>query len=438
MRRVATLLVLGLVSLASGAPDPVGGFVSVKAGHFVREGRPWFVRGANLWYGAYLGRPSNPAGRERLIRELDRLRDLGVNNLRMLASSDLCAVARTVRPAIQTAPGVYDEDVLQGLDFVLAEAGRRGMTAVLFISNNWDWSGGMPQLLSWATGRPALGVDTAPWKEWNRVESTFYENRDAMDMYARYARMILARTNTVTGVAYRDDPTIMAWELANEPRPGEREGDNDRVFAHFMDWVQEASALLHACDRHHLVTTGTEGFMGCMYDYDKVRRVHAVQGIDYLVFHLWPKNWGWFDAAKPQETLEPALAKAREYVDRHIAVAAALGKPCVVEEFGMDRDGGFTADRTTASRDRLYAQVFGQIQASIASGGAAAGSNFWIWGGEGRPPLSSGARDGIGAGDMPQEKPGLNTVFDSDSETLGILRRHFAVLRSDEQGPAGR
>lgn len=413
------------------------GFVTVEGRHFALDGHPWYARGANFWYGAYLGRPSNPRGRERLVRELDRLQSLGVNNLRVLGASEACAIAGTVKPAIQTAPGVLNEDVLEGLDFLLAEAAKRRMTLVIFLSNNWDWSGGFPQYLAWTTGKPAQGVDTTPWKEWNRLQSTFFTNQAALGLYRSYVATLVGRTNKLTGVRYRDDPAILAWELANEPRPGEREEDNDTVFATFLAWVDSTSAYIHTLDPRHLVTTGSEGAMGCLYDDNKVRLVHGVKGIDYLVFHVWPKNWRWFDVTRYRETLDQTLRQARDYTERHFAIADSLNKPCIIEEFGLDRDGGTGVDVPTTCRDRYYREVFSMIEASAARGGSAAGSNFWLWGGEGRPQGSTLAQDGVGAGDMPQEAPGLNTVFDSDADTLAVLARHFSALRKLEAPLAG-
>jgi mannan endo-1,4-beta-mannosidase len=422
-------LILSILAAAVSAPVPAAEFVQVEGRHFVLDHRPLYVCGTNLWYGAHLGRPSNPVGRARLLRELDRLQELGVNNLRVLGSGEQCDFPNTLRPAIQTAPGVLNEDLLIGLDFLISEAGRRKITLVLFLNNYWDWSGGIPQYLAWATGKPAVGLDGLPWKEWNRLQSTFYTNERAMNLYRHYLAQIVDRTNTLTGRKYRDESAIMAWELANEPRPGEREGDSAGAFSAFVAWIDSTSAYIHSLDPHHLVTTGSEGFQGGLYSDEKFRTVHAVKGIDYATFHLWPKNWGWFDLKNWAGTIQPTIRKSRDYAGRHLAGCDLLNKPVVIEEFGLDRDGGLGVEVPTTSRDRLYAAMFALIEDSAAHGGSAAGSNFWLWGGEGRPPQLGNAPDGIGAGDMQQEESGRNTVFDCDGSTLKVMREHFARLQ---------
>jgi mannan endo-1,4-beta-mannosidase len=289
----------------------------------------------------------------------------------------------------------------------------------------------VPQYLSWVTGRPAKGLAELPWTEWNRLQSSFYTNDSAQILYRQYIAMILGRTNALTGLKYAEDPTIMAWELANEPRPGAREEDNPAVFAAFLLWVETTSAFIHSLDPHHLVTTGSEGSMGSLDSLDYFRLAHAVKTIDYAVFHLWPKNWGWFKVDRYRDTLPAALANAATYIRDHVAVADSLGKPIVLEEFGMDRDGGLALVHGVSCRNRFYREVFGLIEDSIAGGGSAAGSNFWLWGGEGRPeaPGDPPPRDGIGAGDMLQEGQGLNTVFDCDRSTLALLEAHYSKLR---------
>lgn len=408
-------------------------FVRVSGHRFERGGQPYFVAGTNLWYAAHLGRPSNPEGRARLRRELDRLAKLGVNNLRVLGAAEACAAKNALAPAIQTEPGKLNEDVLIGLDFAVSEAAKRNLTLVIFLNNYWDWSGGMPQYLAWATGEPVIPLGQVPWREFNRHQATFYPNERANALYRDYVRQLLERKSTVTGRRYADEPAIMAWELANEPRPGEAD-DRAALASRFVSWVKDTAAYLHRLDARHLVTTGSEGHMGCLESYELFERVHAAPEIDYATFHLWPNNWRWFNRAHWAETIQPTLQRAQEYVTRHLASAARLDKPLVLEEFGLDRDGALELATPTTARDRLYAAVFAQIEASVRAGGPAAGSNFWLWGGEGRPPQSNDAPDGVGAGDMLQEAPGLNTVFDADATTLAILRRHYAVLDASRVG----
>ena len=44
--------------------------------------------------------------------------------------------------------------------------------------------------------------------------------------YLDFVTAIVLRKNSITGVLYRDEPTILAWDIANEPsNPGDETGD---------------------------------------------------------------------------------------------------------------------------------------------------------------------------------------------------------------------
>ncbi|THU51317.1 hypothetical protein C4D60_Mb06t29750 [Musa balbisiana] len=49
-------------------------------------------------------------------------------------------------------------------------------------------------------------------------EDDFYTNPVVKGYYKNHIQRLLTRINSITNVAYKDDPTIMAWELINEPR----------------------------------------------------------------------------------------------------------------------------------------------------------------------------------------------------------------------------
>ena len=72
---------------------PPASLLAVRNGRFELRGRPYFYVGTNLWYGCYLCDPALPGGRQRLVRELDRLQSIGVNNIRLLAGSETSPLA---------------------------------------------------------------------------------------------------------------------------------------------------------------------------------------------------------------------------------------------------------------------------------------------------------------------------------------------------------
>ena len=58
-------------------------------------------------------------------------------------------------------------------------------------------------------------------------------------------------------VCCRDDPTILAWSLANEPRC-----DGDYSGSSLQGWIDATAEFLKSIDPNHLITVGAEGFLG--------------------------------------------------------------------------------------------------------------------------------------------------------------------------------
>ena len=122
----------------------------------------------------------------------------------------------------------------------------------------------------------------------------------------------------------------------------------------------------------------------------------------------------------------------QEYLDWHIDAANKMGKPIVLEEFGINRDeGSFSPTATTLYRDMFYQKIYALIERRAAAGDAIAGSNFWAWGGAGRtanPDFMWKSGDSF-VGDPPQEPQGLYCVFDSDAKPIEIIAG-YALLMS--------
>jgi len=418
-------------------PKMQSGFVQVEGTRFTIDGKPYRFAGANFWYGAYLGAPDGIGDRARLRAELDQLKAAGIDNLRVLAMSEASGFRRAVRPAIMTAPGTYDERLLQGLDTLLVEMGKRDMKAVLYLNNFWQWSGGMSQYVSWSTGEPVSMHDpdqTGDWNGFMQNSARFYAFPGAQALYRDAITTVITRTNTINGKRYVDDPTVMSWQLANEPRPGS-DADGHPNFPMFKQWVHETAGYIRGLAPKQLVSTGSEGAWGTLRSDELFYEAHDTPNVDYLTFHLWPSNWNWMDHHDPAARLASGTVQAMDYIDRHIGLANRMGKPIVLSEFGLDRDkGAYAPAAGTEARDAFYRAVYERVYERAKVGDAIAGSNFWAWGGRGRTPHADAmwkSGDPF-TGDPPQEAQGLFSLFDGDVSTLRIVSAHARAIRALE------
>lgn len=397
-----------------------GEFVRIRDGRFEVKGKLYRFIGTNFWYGALLGSLGACGDRPRLSRELALLASSGVNNLRILIGADgPDGIPNKVMPALQIAPGVYNEEVFEGLDYLIAELGRRKMYAVLYFTNSWEWSGGYGQYLEWAGKGKAPVPAVDGWEPFRDYVAQYAVCDMCTELLKNHITHIITRRNTVTGRLYSEEPAIMSWQIANEPRAFSEENKPA-----FEKWISEVAAHIRSLDANHLISTGSEGEAGCEGDMELYCRMHADSNIDYLTVHIWPRNWGWLDPERVTDSLAGSIDKTMDYLDRHLEVGRTLCKPVVVEEFGFPRDHHrYLRNDPTLARDKYYEALFSRVAESAGTNDVLAGCNFWAWGGYAvaTPGHTFWAEGDPYMGDPAQEEQGLNSVFAEDETTLRTI-----------------
>jgi mannan endo-1,4-beta-mannosidase len=262
--------------------------------------------------------------------------------------------------AIQTAPLRYGEAGLRGVDTALATAARHGVRLVLCLGNYWPDYGGARQYLAWH------GLDPA------RLD-LFFTHPAVVAHYGDHVEGLLRRRNPLTGLAWGDDPVVLAWELLNEPR-GDGLRDHGEALA---AWVQAIAARVRAAAPRQLVATGEEGHEGAGQDFGA-----DTAAVDLASIHLYPESWRW-----PLEDVGEAGAR---WITGKADAAARLGRPLLVGELGLRNDGALPL----VERRRAYDAW---VSAAIAHPGVA-GACSWSFSTDDRPdgwdPYTWTLRDG--------------------------------------------
>ena len=415
MMKRLTILLSALLAMVSCTTKVQNRFVHTDGTQFILDGQPYYYIGANYWAGPVLGSPGKGGDRERLAHDLDVLKAAGVNNLRVLAGADAPGENnRSIIPFLQKAPGVLDEDLLTGLDYFMAEIAKRDMKAILYLNNDCPWSGGYIYYVKQVTGQesPNFWTDDQGYKEFS---SKFIAMRECQELYFDFLKTMVSRTNSITGVAYKDDPALFAWQISNEPR-----AMVDSLHPQFIAFMHESAELIRSIDSNHMISTGCEGQQGCESDPSEYETIHADPLVDYLTFHIWPDNWGFKDL----------YGDSQDQLQNHIDVARKLNKPLVVEEFGLIRDGHeYDPSVPTTHRDEYYEWLFSKVVKSAKEGDLLAGANFWAFAGAGRAADDSVWEEGDDLlGDPPFEPQGQFSVFDCDTTTLNIVKKNNELI----------
>jgi mannan endo-1,4-beta-mannosidase len=342
------------LSTAGGRPTE---FVSARHGQFTVGGRPWRFGGTNNYY---LHDQSH-----FMIDSV--LQDAASMSLRVIrAWSFIDGPAQNGR-SLQPEPYVYNSADFDSLDYAIHKAGTLGLRLVLPLVNNWPDYGGMQQYVTWLLGLPddtyGAGVN----------HDRFYTEPSIRAAYRAWAEYLTHRRNPYTGLRYNEDPTIMTFELANEPRCR-----TDKSGRTLLTWAREMSDWVSQQAPRQLVAIGDEGFFGTAgaadypySDYEGVlsEALTALPAVDYGTCHLYPQGWGENRQNKPGT--DP-VTWGVQWIRDHATAARKLGKPVVLEEYGLAIDPSRgVAD--VAARDTGYTSWTHEVETS-----GFGGDQFWL------------------------------------------------------------
>jgi hypothetical protein len=128
--------------------------------------------------------------------------------------------------------GKFNEEAFVALDRVLQAANEQGVRLVIPLVNNWPWMGGRGEYAAFR------GKD----------KNAFWTDPQLIADFEQTIKFVLTRTNTLTGVRYCDDKSVLCWETGNElDSPA--------------SWTRQIAAYIKSLDTNHLVMDGNTSGM---------------------------------------------------------------------------------------------------------------------------------------------------------------------------------
>ena len=101
------------------------------------------------------------------------------------------------------------------------------MTAVIYLSNNWNWSGGFLQYLKWNGLIPDSAFDKdIPWSELGEYTSMFYDCEKCKADYLNQVKYIIGHANSINHKKYSKSPLLWPGKLPMNPGPWRRHAVN--------------------------------------------------------------------------------------------------------------------------------------------------------------------------------------------------------------------
>jgi mannan endo-1,4-beta-mannosidase len=269
------------------APDNAGEFVTRKGHELYLSSKPFRIVGANI---AWLGLDEFNAKGERQVSYPTQFRiDDGMATARKLGATVVRAQSMGIsvgcQLCIMPAPGKFNPAAFEPIDYAIASARQHGLRLIIPLTDQWHFYHGGKHFFTGARGFPNIaGANPATNQTQKEREANFYTDKAVIADFKTYIAYILNHKNQYTGIALKDDPTIMAWETGNE------------IWDATDAWTADIATYLKSLAPRHLVSDGSAA-TGLRLTQSRV----AIEAVDIVGGHFHDIAWMKQDAALAQK-----------------------------------------------------------------------------------------------------------------------------------------
>ncbi len=223
---------------------------------------------------------------------------------------------------IEPSLGRFNQEALRHIDYAIKSAGEHGIKLVIPLSETaLVCTGEEPVFPLFYSGNMCNFVR---WRDSTNIRD-FIANPTIIKDFERYIDVVLNHVNTYTGVAYKDDPTILGWENCNGCGTFITRGGSQSDMKSLASWVQEIGQHIKQVDEQHLYEDGSSLFT----NDPEVARAASVDIISEEIYPFWDRVMGISQGTSPHTTTPSDVANLA-------AKVVADGKVFIVREFGWD------------------------------------------------------------------------------------------------------
>lgn len=216
--------------------------------------------GANMsWLG--LQGDMNYPSKFRIEDSIVTAKEMGTNVIRSFGAQSV-GCPKCIEPSL----GNFNSDAFQSFDYAIKVAGDNNIRFILPLVDNWHFGkGGKHTFTDWR-GLPS--------------EDAFYTDPTVIQDFKDYIAFVLNHVNPYTNLAYKDDPTIMAWETGNELDKSDKTIDSA--------WTENIANYIKSIAPNQLVVDGHSTSVGLNRHLNTTNL--AIPSVDIYTGHFYPPN----------------------------------------------------------------------------------------------------------------------------------------------------